>query len=571
MSQQREPRSDMTSTQQAMQAWRQEWFSQVLTIAYWGVIPMFLLGSYYTYISGGARYIPIFIGALLIVSVIKFGAKLSYRLRAGLLAMLIYGLALSFLLRAGVQGVGKLFLALFVFVSTIFLGRAAGMLSLGLTMATLGVLGWLFTAGHLTVAPAIAQSNTSVFAWVSYSINLFIVALFLMASQNYLLPRLVSALVRSRQLADEVVSERQQAEAVAREASWQADQVRAAAALGRKLVGLRDRETLMQSLVNEMAQTFDLYQASLFLLDARSRRLRLSAASGERGMAWVAAGWEISVGGSSLPGQVAQSGKEQMMRLVAGEIPRLPESQFEASLPLMMRGELLGVLDLHRAAKPFTTEETEVFRIVADYAASALDNLRVLAETDAQLQEMRALYTQYTAASWAALMETEHVDTYAVAEGEYVEALARALAEEAMAKRAPQSMPLEDGEHYLLVVPLIAREYPLGYVALVRSIEGHEGLEGERSDLLAVIEMAANRLALALDNTRLLMETRRRAMYEQQLGRIGDVVWASPTPEMIMERSVQELGRLLGASSVTLHLAPQSSSAPRGDAEGKAT
>jgi len=171
------------------------------------------------------------------------------------------------------------------------------------------------------------------------------------------------------------------------------------------------------------------------------------------------------------------------------------------------------------------------------------------------------LYTQYTAASWATLMEIEQVDTYTIAEGEYVEELARVLAEEAMAKRSPQSMPLEDGEHYLLVVPLIAREYPLGYVAFVRSTE-----QGA-ADFLPVIEMAANRLALALDNTRLLMETRRRAMYEQQLGRIGDVVWASPTPEMIMERSVQELGRLLGASSVTLKLAPSSSQASQADTE----
>ncbi len=555
MNQQRESQAEMTAMQAAMRAWREEWFSQVINVVFWAAIPMFIFGSYYVYISHTVLYIPVFVGAFIVLGVLKFGTKLPYQLRAGTFAMLIYGLALSFLLRAGLHGVGKLFLAAFVFLMTIFLGRGVGIVSLALSMVTMAVFGWLFTTGYLTIAPAIMQSNTSISAWVNFSIDLFIVAFFLMTTQHYLLPRLVASLVRSQQLAEEIESERKQADAAAQATTQWATQVRDAAALGRKLVGFRERATLTQHLVDEMEQTFDLYQASLFLVDERSRRLRLVAASGERGASWVMGGWEISMGGSSLPGQVAQSGKEQMMRLTEGEISRLPGSQFEVSLPLMMRGELLGVLDLHRAVAPFMPEETEVFRIVADYAAAALDNLRVLAETDAQLQEMRALYTQYTAASWATLMEIEQVDTHAIAEGEYVEELARVLAEEAMAKRSPQSMPLEDGEHYLLVVPLIAREYPLGYVAFVRSAE-----KGE-ADLLPVIEMAANRLALALDNTRLLMETRRRAMYEQQLGRIGDVVWSSPTPEMIMERSVQELGRLLGASSVTLQLAPSSSQA----------
>jgi GAF domain-containing protein len=70
------------------------------------------------------------------------------------------------------------------------------------------------------------------------------------------------------------------------------------------------------------------------------------------------------------------------------------------------------------------------------------------------------------------------------------------------------------------------------------------------------IEAAAERLALALDNTRLLVQTRRQAFYQEQLGRLDDVVWRNPSTAAIMEGSVQELGRVLDASEVQVYLTP---------------
>jgi len=61
---------------------------------------------------------------------------------------------------------------------------------------------------------------------------------------------------------------------------------------------------------------------------------------------------------------------------------------------------------------------------------------------------------------------------------------------------------------------------------------------------------------VTLDNTRLLIEARRQALYDEQLGRLDDLIWQTPNPEAIMERSVRELGRFLGAHEVQLYLTP---------------
>jgi GAF domain-containing protein len=93
----------------------------------------------------------------------------------------------------------------------------------------------------------------------------------------------------------------------------------------------------------------------------------------------------------------------------------------------------------------------------------------------------------------------------------------------------------------------------LGYLAFTRATEKGNW----NADARSTIMMAAERLAVALDNTRLLVEARRQALYDEQLSQLGDLIWQTPSPEVIMEQSVRELGRFLGASEAQLYLTPE--------------
>ena len=373
---------------------------------------------------------------------------------------------------------------------------------------------------------------------------------FFVVSQSYLIPRLAEALDRSREQARAMEADRLAAEYNAEQRQRHAERLGWAAALGNVLAALRQRDLIVWRVVREIEQAFDVYQVNLFLTDRTGEMLNLVAAAGAQGEALVENGYQIAVGTRLLPGRVAQIGREQTVLPLPGELAHFPESRVEVCFPLSVRGEILGVLDIHSEASAFTEEALQLFRIVTGYVTTSLDMVQLLEDSDARTQEMRALYAQYTQASWRALLEAGQAQSYAV--GSATSPVVAVLAAEVVETLEPRSTWLDDEQVYLLIVPLVARDVALGYLAFTRSAEKGDW----NADSRAVIGAAAERLALALDNTRLLVEARRQAVYDDQLSQLSAAIWETPSSEVIMEQTVRELGRFLGASDVQLYVLP---------------
>ncbi len=73
---------------------------------------------------------------------------------------------------------------------------------------------------------------------------------------------------------------------------------------------------------------------------------------------------------------------------------------------------------------------------------------------------------------------------------------------------------------------------------------------------LALIEAVTSQAALALENARLLEETRRKANLEHTAATITSKLWASADIETILRTALQELGSTLGASEGLIELWP---------------
>lgn len=513
------------------------------------VAPVVLVGGgYYALQRGTPGVIPIYLVAYSMLLLARFAKGVSYHLKTGVMLALFYGLAVLFFVQAGLSGDGRVFLLAFCFAAVVSQGRRWGFAALGLSGLTMAVFAILYATGVLELPIERLVTTPKLAAWISNTLTLVLAIVFVITSTDYLLRRFVDALAEGQVLTQALEQGRAQAEADSRRTHEQAERVRWAAAFGSTIISMRRRDELTLRLVREMERTFDLYAVHLFLKAARGDVVVLDAAAGEQADRLMAKGWQIPVGSRLLPGRVAQVGTEQAAFVDPGEIAELPRTRVEIALPLVTRGELLGVLDIHATRTSFSEEDLQLFRVVADYATTALDVLRLLEESEARMQEMRALYVQYTMTSWRSVLEAEQTEAYSAGTVE-LEAV-RALAATALAAAAPRSAQVAG--NYLLVVPLIARDLPLGYLAFSRAVRWGDWDE----EIRALIETAAERFALALDNTRLLIEARQRAFYEEQLGQIGDVVWSNPSVELIMERSVQELGRFLGASEVALYLHP---------------
>lgn len=535
--------------------WQHKLLNQILRIVFIVAIPALLIAAYYVWKDGRAWLIPFYALSFIIVGFVRFWKKASYTLQTGTLLTIVYGLVILSLVRAGLSSNARIFLLGFSFIATIFLGRRAALASIAVTVITMGIAGWLFSAGVWAIPADVQILSDKPTAWLSYTFTLLLVSAFFTASQLYLFPRLAEALVQSQEMARELAEDRERAVREAEAKQRHAEQLGWVANLGHVLASLRQRDELIWRVVREIAQTFDIYQANLFLVNRSGDALLLVATSGQLGeelaRSGAATAVEIPVGARSAPGRAVQFGKEQMALPSPEELPQFPDSRVEISLPLSVRGEVLGVLDLHSTRSAFDEEELQIFRIIASQVTTALDMLRSLEERQTQVQETRALYAQHTLASWRTLLGLASVQS---AVGVQVAASqVTALAQEALAEKEPRSTRLDADGVYLLVVPLVARDVALGYLAFTRTTEKGNW----NADARSTIMMAAERLAVALDNTRLLVEARRQALYDEQLSQLGDLIWQTPSPEVIMEQSVRELGRFLGASEAQLYLTPE--------------
>ena len=549
-----------------VRAWQHELLDRVLRIVFVVAIPALLIAAYYVWKDGNAGLIPFYVAGAGFVGIVRFWKKAPYGLKTGTLLVIIYGLVVLSLVRAGLSSNARLFLLGFSFAAAVFLGRRAALIGVAVAVVTMGIAGWLFSAGIWVIPADVQLLSDKPTAWLSYTFTLLLASAFFVASQLYLFPRLAEALAHSQEMARELEADREQAVREGEIKQRHAEQLGWVANLGYVLASLRQRDELIWRVVRELAQTFDIYQANLFLMNRSGETLLLVATAGQLGEALARSGAatagsttvEIPVGARSAPGRAAQLGKEQMALPLPAELPLFPDSRVEISLPLSVRGEVLGVLDLHSTRPAFSDEELQIFRVIASQVTTALDMLRSLDETRTRVQETRALYAQHTLTSWRTLLGLAPVQSTVGVQ--VTTPHVAALAQAALAEKQPRSAWLDADGVYVLVAPLVAHDIALGYLAFTRAAD-----KGDWSvDTRDLIMLAVERLAIALDNTRLLVEARRQALYDERLSQLNDLIWQTPSPEVIIEQSVRELGRFLDASDAQLYLTLEGAG-PRGD------
>lgn len=517
----------------------------VLIVA--AILPL-LAGAYYVFLRGNPWSLVLYAVIYVALLLVWLWKDSPYILRISVLLAIPYGLAAQSLAQTGLTGNGDVFLVIFCFTAVIFGRRRSGWYAIGVSVVTLLMFGALFLSETLVLPVEIQSTSLNPAAWLSYSLAFLVLVVFLVVSEDYLLVRLYGAFVTSQEMADALELGRAEVATASKKAQLQSRRARLVAEFGCDLISMRQREELVWFLVREVLRLFDLYHVNLFLRVARDDNLVLFSIAGEQSEFLMQKGMRDYVVGGSLPSRVAQIGVEQALTLEPGDLARFPKTRAEVGLPLVVRGELLGVLDIHSTQLLFSKEELKLFRVIAGYAAVALDFLRSLDESENKIREMRALYAQYTMNAWRKALESERIQSYVA--GDLREEAVKDLATAAIGERKHKTATLAEGQGHVLIVPLTARDVPFGYLAFQRAAD-KGAWEDEH---LALIESAADRLALALDNAYLLIEARQQVFYEERLGQINDVVWSTPSVENIMERTVEVLGRFLEADEVVLNI-----------------
>jgi GAF domain-containing protein len=485
--------------------------------------------------------------------------RLPFRFRAVGFLLLFYSVSLFDLTQSGLSGDGRLFFLAFPLLALILLGKRAGVVALLLSLITIAVVGVGMATGLLV--PAFEASSAEALPWVTGIAIYLLVAAAVLIPPGYLITNLVAglsgALEEARQRWHEV---RKLSQSLEQQVTERTADLSAASEVARQTAVLAGEQELMNQFVNLVGERFALYNVGLFLLGGEAEYVVLRAASSEGGQRLVKRGYRVRVGSDDPVGQTARSGDVRSLAIYQPSLPELPQTRWRVTLPLQVGSRIAGVLDVHFSGEqPPSEERSQALRTLADQLAVGLENARLLAQARTSLEELTSLYRMVTTEAWQQFAEAQPaLSRYRVGEAEVAEEAWEALFAQARGQGGAVSSRLVVGEgddRYGMAVPVKLRGVPIGIVGFHRSAEAGEW----RPEEIAIAEAASERMALALENARLLEETRGLAARERVIREIADQMQQATDLETLVRITAEELNRVLGGSRAYVRMATEAS------------
>ncbi|MBK8901199.1 MAG: GAF domain-containing protein [Anaerolineaceae bacterium] len=202
---------------------------------------------------------------------------------------------------------------------------------------------------------------------------------------------LQSALRNSKTLAGELLT---QSSLLQR----RAQQLQFSAEMAEKGSSSLDLAQLLQETAVLLKSQFSFYHVSIFLADVGKKELRLREVATDVHIDLVNLQYRLPIDNHSIAGWVALHREPRIVNDVLldptyKEEPFLPNTRSELALPLVARGEILGVLDV-QSDQPghFAQEDVAILQIITNQIAINIDNARLFARTESRLNETRILY-----------------------------------------------------------------------------------------------------------------------------------------------------------------------------------
>lgn len=319
------------------------------------------------------------------------------------------------------------------------------------------------------------------------------------------------------------------------------EQLRATSFIARKTAEAQDLSTLLNTVADLVTVQFGFYHTGIFLLNETGEEAVLQAASSEGGRRMIERGHALTVGTQGIVGYVAAQKKPRIALDVGTDAiffnnPDLPMTRSELALPMLVHNRVLGVLDIQSdRPQAFNVDDIDVLQTLADQVAVAIENARLLDESQATLTQLEALTTFRTREAWSQkLRDKSRIFTYTP-----------------LGLRA-EKIAQPNGK--AVTVPLTLRGQKIGSISIVR--KGDMTLNKRDEELIAEVSSQAG---LAIDNIRLLEEATQLANQEQIVGRLAGRFSQSLDTDTLLQTAVRELAQLPDVSEVSVFIGKQTS------------
>ena len=522
------------------QYWREKTLNLVLAgTAVFGVLVYI---NYLIPYAQSRNWIPIILYTLALLWVIGIAIfrRLPFIFRIGSLCAILFTIGIVASIQHGIVSDSGIWFIGYAALAMLFLGPIVGLLAAISSGLALLVIGYLF-ANQIIPIPITSEitHTKNILAWTNISIDTTIIAIIIGISTVILLTGLEYSLQRNYSVIENLEQDIDHYRQQTLDLSRRQVQLRTAAEISRAISSELDPDILFQRAVELIKERFELYYVGLFVLDQTRQYAELRAGTGAAGQEMIAAGHRLSIGGSSMIGWATSRGQSRIALDVGQDAihfdnPLLPHTRSELALPMVSGHHVLGALSVQSSEpEAFDQDDIIILQSIADSLGIALDNATLFQQTQANLDEIRNLHSQYVVQSWKDVAVHPEMLSYTFVNPEST-------------GKDGDDQNSENG-FSTMDIPLVLREQTIGYLTLEAD---DEWTQNEK----AVIEAVTNQAVLALENIRLLEETQRNAERDRTLSHLTGRIWAATDVDTVLRTAIQELGQTLGAIESIIHL-----------------
>ncbi|MDF1513453.1 MAG: GAF domain-containing protein, partial [Anaerolineae bacterium] len=264
----------------------------------------------------------------------------------------------------------------------------------------------------------------------------------------------------------------------------------------------------------------------------------------------------LLVGTQGIVGYVALRGQPRIALDVGEDAvffsnPDLPDTRSEMSLPLRVRDEIIGVLDVQSMERQaFAEDDVAVLQILADQVALAISNARLYMLSQESIAAERRLRGDLTRDGWRRLLQAEQnltarssrIKTPLSGNGWYPEMDTALHSLEAV---------VDDDSHTRIAIPVRVAGQTVGVISAKKPKDSSSWSSAE----IGLMTNLTGQLSSAVERARLYRQAQYTASRQRTIAEVGTRMRTSLQLETMMQTAADEIRQALDLGDVEIRLA----------------
>lgn len=458
---------------------------------------------------------------------------------------------------------GKVILAGLIIAASVFRGKRMGIFTTALAAVTVVVMGWISIANRTIYSPD--QNTTNLYSWISNSLIFILVSILVVVILNRFSSNFEFEL-KTRQ-ANQIRLLKQIEESNLMLKKMSQDFLKSEETYDTTGLFIHDfisdesPDGTLQKAIQRIRDQFNYYFVGGYIIDEKKEYATLKAAASINSDTYLQRNLRIKLTESSVASYAFSHAEIRLSSNIPQEtnlntVPLLPGTKSELALPLIYNGDVIGIIDIQiDQYAAFSPLELKSLKIYADQTAISYRKSILKQDLQKAQEELENSYQQYTQKTWSShLKQGKQRVAVRFRQGRLeretsqpVEAL-QAINQGQTVIVSNKTTPLTGKPVSSVTIPIKLRNQVIG--ALHLKLETNQPPD----DLLSLTETISDRLAIALENARLLEEIQAKANREHLVSEISNKIRSSPNVEQVLRMAVSEIGQKLGVTEVKIHL-----------------